>query len=100
MVCVRLLKQHVHYSNYKTGWGETLDHSPRSLSLTPFSHSTNCLSAFVLFEKAETTETKCADFVPLKEREKQRESGRVSVLAQLRFAESSARQLECEAKAN
>lgn len=77
MVCVRLLKQHVHYSNYKRGWGETLDHSPRSLSLTPFSHSTNCLSAFVLFEKAETTETKCADFVPPKEREKLRERERV-----------------------
>lgn len=73
MVCVRLLKQHVHYSNYKRGWGESLDHSSRSLSLTPFSHSTNCLSAFVLFEKAETTETKCADFVPPKERENLRE---------------------------
>lgn len=44
-----------------------------SLSLNPFFHSTNCLSAFVLFEKAETTETKCADFVPPKEREKLRE---------------------------
>lgn len=30
MVCVRLLKQHVHYSNYKRGVGETLDHSPLS----------------------------------------------------------------------
>lgn len=46
---------------------------PLALSLTPFSHSTGCLSAFVLFEKAETTETKCADFVPPNEREKLRE---------------------------
>lgn len=57
------------------GWGETLDHSSRSLSYSLLSFY--CLSAFVLFEKAETTETKCADFVPPNEREKLRERERV-----------------------